>query len=472
MNLGFRWLRNFFTPSKMIKPQQVVGELPSSGVIYRTAYQMAWPSTLEAFLVGLVSMVDTIMVGTLGSSAIAAVGITNQPRMIVLAVIMSLNVGVTAIVARRTGEKDAQSANRCLKQCIILSAVLTLIFAGAAAVFARPLLIFARAGQDIIDDATTYFTILMLGLIFNSLTLTINAAQRGAGNTKISMTTNLAANLVNVVFNYLLIGGNWGFPKLGVAGAAIATVLGSIVGFGMALYSVLGRQHHFLCLRSPAPWSFDKATMKSLTNISSSALVEQVFMRIGFFTYAMIVAGLGTDAFATHQICMNIMSMSFTFGDGLQVACAALVGQNLGAKRPDLSIIYGKVGQRIALCISALLSILFFTCAGPLMRLFTTDPEIIREGIPLLYITAIVTYAQISQVVYSGCLRGAGDTRYVAMVSMISIMVVRPTLSYVLCYPVGLGLIGAWVGVLIDQYMRLFATMPRFSSGKWTKIQV
>jgi len=302
--------------------------------------------------------------------------------------------------------------------------------------------------------------------------LTINAAQRGAGNTKISMTTNLTANLVNLIFNYLLIGGHLGFPKLGVAGAAIATVLGSIVGFGMALYSVLGRRHHFLCLRSPAPWSFDKGTMKSLTHISSSALVEQVFMRIGFFTYAKIVAGLGTDAFATHQICMNIMSMSFTFGDGLQVACAALVGQNLGAKRPDLSIIYGKVGQRIALCISALLSLLFFTCAGPLMRLFTTDAEIVREGIPLLYITAIVTYAQISQVVYSGCLRGAGDTRYVAMVSMVSIMVVRPLLSYVLCYPIGMGLIGAWVGVLIDQYMRLFATMPRFSSGKWTKIQV
>ena len=106
------------------------------------------------------------------------------------------------------------------------------------------------------------------------------------------------------------------------------------------------------------------------------------------------------------------------------------------------------------------------------MRLFTTDAEIVREGIPLLYITAIVTYAQISQVVYSGCLRGAGDTRYVAMVSMVSIMVVRPLLSYVLCYPIGMGLIGAWVGVLIDQYMRLFATMPRFSSGKWTKIQV
>ncbi len=104
--------------------------------------------------------------------------------------------------------------------------------------------------------------------------------------------------------------------------------------------------------------------------------------------------------------------------------------------------------------------------------LFTDEAAIIRDGTPLIYIIAIVVYAQISQVVFSGCLRGAGDTKYVAVVSMISIMVVRPTLSWILCYPAGLGLIGAWYGVLIDQYMRLFATMPRFSSGKWMTIKV
>ena len=124
------------------------------------------------------------------------------------------------------------------------------------------------------------------------------------------------------------------------------------------------------------------------------------------------------------------------------------------------------------MCISSVLCIVFVACAAPIMRLFTQEAHIIAAGIPLLYITAIVTFAQTSQVVFSGCLRGAGDTKFVAMVSFISILFVRPILSYLLCYPLGLGLIGAWIGIIIDQYTRLGLTLYRFSTGKWTKIAV
>ena len=464
-------LRNFFIPRCMVKPELVCGPIPSTKEIYTTAFRIAWPSTLEAVLVGLVGVIDTIMVSTLGAGAIAAVGLTNQPKMIVLAIIMSLNVSVTAIVARRKGALQRMDANQCLRFSMLLSAVISLLFGFAGFSFARPMMRFAGAGDDILDMATTYFRIIMLGTIFNGLSMTINAAQRGAGNTKISMVTNLAANFVNMIFNYLLIGGNLGFPKLGIAGAALATVIGSMVSLTIAIASLLYRDG-FLTLRMRCRWLMDKFSLKSMFSITASALVEQVFMRIGFFTYAKIIAGLGTDAFATHQIAMNAMSMSFTFGDGLQVACASLVGQELGAKRPDLSIIYGKVGNRLAMCISSVLCVVFVTCAVPIMRLFTQETHIIQAGVPLLYITAVVTFAQTSQVVFSGCLRGAGDTKFVAMVSFISIMFVRPVLSYLLCYPLGLGLLGAWIGIIIDQYMRLGFTLYRFSTGKWTKIAV
>lgn len=464
-------IRNFFIPRHMVKPEQVCGEIPSTREIYSTAFRIAWPSTLESVLVGLVGVIDTIMVSSLGSGAIAAVGLTNQPKMIVLALIMSLNVSVTAIVARRKGAMERMDANQCLRFSMLLSAAISLVLGFLGFAFAEPMMVFAGAGEDIIDMATIYFQIIMLGTIFNGLSMTINAAQRGAGNTKISMVTNLAANLVNMIFNYLLIGGNFGFPKLGIAGAALATVIGSVVSLIIAFASLLYHDG-FLSLRIRCRWLMDKVSLKSMFSISSSSLVEQVFMRIGFFSYAKIVAGLGTDAFATHQIAMNAMSMSFTFGDGLQVACASLVGQQLGAKRPDLSIIYGKVGNRLAMCISTVLCIVFVTCAEPIMRLFTNEAHIIQAGIPLMYITAIITFAQTSQVVFSGCLRGAGDTRFVALVSFVSIMFLRPALSYLLCYPLGFGLLGAWLGIIADQYLRLCCTMLRFSAGKWTKITV
>jgi len=467
----FERIRNFFIPRHMVKQALICGEIPPTKEVYSTAFRIAWPSTLEAVLVGLVGVIDTIMVSTLGSGAIAAVGLTNQPKMIVLAIIMSLNVSVTAIVARRKGAMQRLDANSCLRFSMLLSGVISLLLSALGYIFARPMMIFAGAGSDIIDMAVTYFKIIMLGTIFNGLSMTINAAQRGAGNTKISMVTNLAANFVNMTFNYLLINGNLGFPRLGIAGAALATVIGSVVSLGIAVASLLYHDS-FLSLRIRCKWLLDKLSLKSMFSISSSALVEQAFMRVGFFTYAKIIAGLGTDAFATHQIAMNAMSMSFTFGDGLSVACASLVGQNLGAKRPDMSIVYGKVGNRLALCVSSCLCIIFFTCSEPILRLFTQEAHIIQAGIPLIWITGIVTFAQTSQVVFSGCLRGAGDTKFVAMVSFISILFLRPILSYVLCYPLGLGLMGAWIGIIIDQYVRLSCTMWRFGTGKWTKIAV
>ena len=254
-------IRDFFIPRKMVRQELICGELPSNKEIYQTAFRIAWPSTLEAVLVGLVGVIDTIMVSALGSGAIAAVGLTNQPKMIVLATIMSLNVSVTAIVARRKGAMERLDANRCLRFSMLISAVIAIVLSALGYFFARPMMIFAGAGEDVLDMAVTYFKIIMVGTLFNGLSMTINAAQRGAGNTKISMVTNLAANLVNMVFNYLLISGHCGFPALGVAGAAIATVIGSVVSLVIAIISLLYHDG-FLSLRMKCSWLMDKLSLQ------------------------------------------------------------------------------------------------------------------------------------------------------------------------------------------------------------------
>ncbi len=195
-------------------------------------------------------------------------------------------------------------------------------------------------------------------------------------------------------------------------------------------------------------------------------------MRIGFFTYAKVVANLGTVAFAAHQICMNILNISFSFGDGFGIASSSLVGQNLGAKRPDVAIIYAKVGQRFAFTVSVFLFTVFIAGNTFFVSLFSKDPQIIEMSRPLMVIIAITCLGQISQVVLSGCLRGAGDTTYTAVVSLVSIGIVRPLISWVLCYPVGWGLNGAWIGLLIDQALRLTLIYFRFASNRWTKIKL
>ena len=201
-------------------------------------------------------------------------------------------------------------------------------------------------------------------------------------------------------------------------------------------------------------------------------MVEQVFLRIGFFVYAKMVAALGTTAFATHQICMNILNLSFALGDGFSIAASSLVGQSLGAKRPDKAMLYASITQRLALIASTFLFLFFILGRNFLVGLFTTDASIIAQGSIIMIIIAFTTHVQTSQVIISGSLRGAGDTKYVALTSFISIGVVRPLLTWALCFPAGLGLVGAWFAVFIDQNMRLFINFLRFRTGKWTRIEL
>lgn len=470
MKIG-RALRRLYAPEHLLKPEKWVGEIIPAKEVYKSLSRVAWPATVEMVLISLMNFVDTIMVSTIGAFAIAATGLTTQPRMIFFVFFIALNAGVTAIVSRRKGEQDVEGANKCLSQAILICVILSAVLGVLSFATARPLLMFAGAQPDTIEPAIIYFKITMIGMAFAAIGMVINAAQRGVGNTRISMWTNLIANVVNVVFNYLLINGIGVFPKLGVKGAGIATLMGNVASCLISIYSV-SKPSEFLYIKLKDCFKYDSKVTKLLMKISSSAALEQSFVRIGFFAYTKIVATLGTMALATHQICMSVINLSYSFGDGLGISSASLVGQSLGRRRPDMAMVYGKASQRVGLLVSIGLFILFSTGGRMIMGLFTDIEEIIDIGQKILLIVAFTAPGQISNVVFSGSLRGAGDTRFVAYSSLVSIAIVRPLISYVLIFPLNLGLIGAWLGLFIDQHVRLAFSSYRFKTEKWQKIKL
>ena len=313
--------------------------------------------------------------------------------------------------------------------------------------------------------------IIMGGMIFNVLSMGINAAQRGAGNTKIALRTNMVSNLVNVVFNYLLIGGNFGFPALGTRGAALATVIGSVLGCAMSLHSMFAKSS-FVYIRGVKGFFTSRFDVRSLLNVGSSAFVEQIFLRIGFLLFAITVANLGTTAYAAHQIGMNMMSLTFSLGDGLSVASVALIGRSLGEERRDLAKLYASMCQRIGLFCAFVMSMVFLFFGRNLYGLFSSEQEILDMGVMIMRMLCVIIYLQITQVIFFGCLRGAGDTKYTAFASMISVAIIRPGLSWLLCYPLGLGLLGVWLGLFGDQFMRFCLGYFRMKQGKWLKIKI
>lgn len=464
-------LGHLVLPRYMIRDDRKKANDFDTRQMYSTFIRIAWPALVESFLIGVIAFVDSLMVSSCGEEAIAAVGLTGQPRLLFYVVLMSITTGVNAVVARRRGEGDREGANRTLMQTLPLVLGLALLFFAVSLLVAEPLLRFAGAKDDTIGMAIPYYNITMFGMIFTSISLCINAAHRGCGKTKISMTTNIAANVVNVIFNALLINGLLGFPRLGVTGAAIATLLGNFASAVIAIFS-LYRRDSYLRMDFSRMFRHKFETLPSVMKVFSGSALEQIFMRIGFFMFVKMVADLGTKEYATHQICMNVMNLSFTVGDGLGIASASLVGQHLGMKREDKSLVYGKVGQRVGLCYGVLLLLLFMLFGGHIVGWFTDDAAIIDTGIKLMLMLALICPFQISQVIFSGCLRGAGDTRYMAMVSMVTITILRPILTYVLVYPVGMGVLGAWIAILVDQTMRFAFSAVRFYSQKWCRVKL
>lgn len=460
----------FINAQKICKGMPL-GEVPPNGQIIRDALNVAWPSVLESFFVCLAGMVDTIMVGSLGSFAIAAVGLSTQPKFLGLAIFLSMNVAVSAIVARRKGAGDRESANRIVRMALLVTIALTAVVSLLFVTFASPIVKLVGSQPDTHTYAVEYLQIIMGGMIFSTISLMLNAAQRGAGNTRIAMLTNVISNIINVLFNYLLIGGNFGFPALGVRGAALATVIGTVCACVLSLASVL-RKNGFICLRSVKGWVADRLSIASLLNVGSSAFVEQICLRIGFLLFAMTVAHLGTVEMAAHQIGMNMMSMSFSFGDGLSVASVTLIGQSLGRGRADMAKIYGNVCQKIGLLCACLVAVIYFIWGKRIFMLFSQEAPILAYGELIMRILSITLFFQIEQVTLFGCLRGAGDTRFTALVSLISVTCIRPGLSWLLCYPLGVGLIGAWLGTFCDQALRFVLTFMRFRKGQWTKIRL
>ncbi len=441
--------------------------------IYKETLRMAWPAVCESFFVALAGMVDSLMVSSIGSYAVAAVGLTTQPKFMGLSIFIAISVSISALVARRRGENRKKDANQLLLVALLFIAAATVVVSLVCVVFASPIIQFCGSAQDTHNAAVIYFRIIMGGMIFNVISMGINAAQRGAGNTVIAMKTNVTSNVVNIIGNYLLINGHFGFPALGIHGAAIATVFGTVVACLMSIVSLF-RRDNFVSIVYLVQMKIKPALepLKRIIHVGYSVFIEQILMRIGFMSTAMMAADMGTNAMAAHQVGMNILGLTFSFGDGMQVAAVALIGRSLGEGSSTKAKEYGKTCRRIGLCISIALAILYFFGGEPLYRLFFEEDDIVAYGVQIIHVVIVIVLFQVSQVIYMGCLRGAGDTNYTAIASTISVTVIRTAFSYLCGIVLRWGIPGIWIGILADQISRFLFASIRFQSGRWTKIKI
>lgn len=437
--------------------------------VLKETINMAWPSVLEGMLVVVAGMVDTYMVSSMGRAQVSAIGITGQPKYFVFSAFFAVNTAVSLLVARRVGEKRQDDANRLFLAGMVYVLGLGALLSILCVIFAEPLMVFCGANEDSKEIAARYFQIVMGGSLFNLISLYINAAQRGSGRTRIAMTTNVTSNLVNVVLNYLLIGGHLGFPALGVDGAAIATVAGTAVAAVMSFVSIC-RKDSFINVKyiisNKIRPCVDNA--KTLSKIGITILGELLLTRVGFTINSVIAAKLGTDPNAAHHTGMNFMNLGFGFGDGLQVAAVALVGRSLGEKNESLARAYVSCAQRIGFYTASFTSLMLLIFARPIYNAYYPGVEhMLVYGQLICMFIAVIMPIQVSKIIYNGALRGAGDVKFTLFASSFSVTLIQPILAQFLIQFLGWGLYGVWTSILVSQLLQFILFGLRFKSGKW-----
>ena len=439
--------------------------------------KLTLPVFLELLISSLFGMVDMMMVGNSGAPSIttpsiAATGITNQVVLIGIAMAQAMSAGGTAMISRYTGAGEEEKIPNVIKHLIFLMIVILILpFVGINQLIPEKIMSFVGAESETIKIGLNYFKIIIFGFIFQSLNLSIFASMRGTGDTRTPMIINVCINLLNVVGNYILIFGKLGFPALGVTGAGISTSLSHVVAFVILLIMLLNKRH-VVRLDLAKGFKFNKPILQNLLKVGGPAALEQVGFRFGVILFIRIVSGLGTVAYATHQIVSNILSLSFAPGQSFGIAASTLVGKSLGQKRVDRADTFIKETNRLALLSSAFFGLLFFFLGPKLVGLYTEDTAIIEMSGNIMKVVALIQPFQASAFAISGGLRGAGDTVSTLIVTMIGVIVIRLSVAYVLINIVGLGLIGAWIAMLSDQIIRWIGISIRYKTDKWKHIKL
>ena len=444
--------------------------------LLRDIILIAWPSLVELLLTQLTSMADQVMVGRLpgqeGIVALSAVGLATQPKFLLMTMVMALNVGATAVIARFRGQQNQEKARQAFRQMLLLNIAVGAVFMVLGLAFA-PQLIRLMSGTGGSDDtyqaAIRYLNIQLIGFIPLAMTSTVTASLRGIGDSRTPMLYNTVANVVNVILNYVMIYGKLGCPAMGVDGASWATVIGQTVACAIALGVVFSGKHYmYFDLRKVR--ETDKKSLSDVVNVGLPAMVEQLFMRAGVMIFTRAIAGLGDTLYATHQICMSVQALSFMMGQAFAASATTLMGQSLGKRREDMADVYMRSTLRVGIIASVVLGILITVFNKQLVWIYNTDPDVIAAGSGIMILIAVSQPLQAVQFIVSGGLRGAGDTRYTAFVIMITTLGVRSVLAVLLVTWLKWGLWGAWIALMLDQVLRTVLMVARYGTGKWVQI--
>ncbi len=445
-------------------------------------WKLAWPAIAGNISQTMLNLVDTMMVGHVSAIAVGAVGLGGQVSWFMFPIMMAVSIGVLAMVSRFVGAGDRRMAERVLEQGLYMAFLLGIPIMLFGWFVGRDILIVMGAKGNVLSIAYRYLVVLFAFYPVRFVNFTLFSAIRGAGDTKTPMKLGIVMNIINAVMDYLLIYGKLGFPRLGPVGAAWASGIGITVSFVIALYLVASGR---LILKLEPSWRFDTGIAKRIMRIGIPTLIDRSLFSFYNFLYMSIVTRFGKIALSAHQVGLRIESIAYMPAFGFNVATSTLVGQNLGAKRPEdaEATVYEALKMIGAFMAGMALILIIFPRYLVMPFLSPSDPsysEVMHLAVIYLIIAAISEVPLGWMFVLSGALRGAGDTKSPMYVTAVSKLLFRIIPAYLLGFGFtlfghrfgGLGVIGAWIAMTEEIFVSTAILWWLFKKGKWKRIKV
>ena len=437
----------------------------TEGSIGRAILILAIPMVLEMVMESVFVVCDVFFVSKLGPDAVATVGLTESMLAIVYTIAMGLSIGVTATVARRTGEQDADGAARTAVQAIALGLVVSAILGIVGAIFAPSLLSLMGASETVLATGTTFTRVMLGGNATILLLFLINGIFRGAGDPQLSMRTLWLANAINIALGPCLIFGLGPFPELGVTGAAIATTIGR--GSGVLFGLVQFMRHSGRVRIHRRHLQLDPALMLRLVRLSGTGTFQVLIGTASWIGLVRILATFGSEALAGYTIAIRIVLFALLPSWGMSNAAATMVGQALGAKKPERAERAVWIAGFYNFCFLGSVSLIFFFAARPIVGLFTHDPvvaEFARDGLRVIAM-GFVLYAY--GMVLSQAFNGAGDTWTPTLLNLFAFWLIEIPVAYALAVVLGFGPHGVFVAITGAFSLFALLAVAMFRRGRW-----
>lgn len=438
--------------------------------IGKAIFLLAVPMILELIMESTFAVVDIYFVGTLGPSAVATVGLTETYLLLLYSIAMGLSMAVTAIVARRIGEKDKIKAGQSAVQAILIVIIASLPLTIGGIFFAKDLLALMGGDDWVLQNGYGYAQWMLGGNAIIMLLFVINAIFRGAGDAAIAMKVLWIANGINIILDPMLILGLGPFPELGIEGAAIATNIGRGIGVLMQLWILFRGGKHIKVLKSHL--AVNREVILGIIKTSLGGIGQMIIMMTSWIFIVRILAGYGSEVVAGATIAIRIMMFTMMPAWGMSNAVATLVGQNLGAKQPDRAeksvwiTGYWNMGFLVGV------AIIYFLFSDSLVGIFTDDAKVIAVGSKWLVIVSYSYFIYGWWMVAVQAFNGAGDTITPTKINLVFFWLIQIPLSYFMAEIIGLEYAGVFWAIFISETAAGVFTLWLFKKGSWKKVTV